>query len=743
MIDWSTMPRLCSFALQGASTASASTVTPSVSPLLTLPTPASMLRGVPPESHGVAPSFLRVAADSGSTTAVVVSRQPLLTLFEAGAVTHQHAVGGDDGSGDDGDTVHDAIGVFERHQPDVSFVSLSGPGIAGDVSGFDSDGYLQAATQADRHLGRLLDSLEPDTAVVVTTDHGGDEHDNADPTTATNATFIAVRSKRVRPRSVIVDATILDIAPTVADLGGAPRHPSWSGQSVLERCVPLEDWLLELVGTLSRHAYGERLDMLSHSLQTAAAVKADGAIDSLVLAALFHDLGHLMGPTTQWGLPDHADLGARLLARWFGPAVTEPIRLHVAAKRYLTATDPTYISELSDASRATLHQQGGPFTPTEASEFRNHPMSDDAVRLRRADDAGKQPDHSSDHLQTYRCLIGPACDAAAISPAWARDSCECSECRDPRSDQHLIDASDLSGWMTTSTHHDESGWTIDLRHRDGRTHRCIIAQSTTQRRAADRTTWGADHSSHIRPGATSTTDFAERLADFGIAVIEDRGTAAGTVLDFAREIGFVRNTNYGELFDVIAEDSPTNLAFSNVGLPLHTDNPYRDPVPTVQLLHCLHSARAGGGSMFSDGFRAASRLRTSRPRAFELLTATPVRFEFRDDSVLLTAEVPLIGLDVRGDINRVTVNNRSMRSVHIGDRTPGFYDAYRTFTELLAHPDNTIILDLAPGEIVGFDNRRVLHGRAGFAASGARHLQGCYIDIDAINSTAALIQHDF
>lgn len=672
-----------------------------------------MLHGVPPESPGTATND-----------------------------TNQHTFCGGYGRGDDEVTVHDAIGVFERDQPDVSFVSLSGPDLAGHASGWDSDAYLLAATQADRHLGRLLDTLEPGTAVVVTTDHGGEEHDHTDPTQATMATFIAVRSKRVRPRSVIENATILDIAPTVADLGGATRDPRWSGQSVLDRCVPLEGWLLDLVGTLSEHEYGERVDMLSHSLQTAAAVRADGANDSLVLAALFHDIGHLMGSTTQWGLPDHAEVGARFLARWFGPAVTEPIRLHVAAKRYLTATDPTYMSELSAASRATLEQQGGPSNPAEAAAFQEHPRADDAVRLRRADDAGKQPDHAPDHLGTYRCLIGPACDAAAISAAWARDSCQCSECRDPRSDQHLIDASDLAGWTTTATNKDEWGWTIGLRHQDGRTHHCTIASSTTQQRTPARTTWGADHGSHIRPGARNTTDFAERLATLGIALIEDRGTTPGTILDFAREVGFVRNTNYGELFDVIAEASPTNLAFTNVGLPLHTDNPYREPVPTVQLLHCLHSAEAGGGSMFSDGFRAASQLRESRPRAFELLTVTPVRFDFRDDSVLLASEVPLIGLDARGQVNRVTVNNRSMRSVDIGDRTPDFYNAYSAFAELLAHADNTITLDLAPGEIIGFDNRRVLHGRSGFAASGARHLQGCYIDIDAINSTAALAAAD-
>ncbi|MEO8267530.1 MAG: TauD/TfdA family dioxygenase [Ilumatobacteraceae bacterium] len=744
-IGWRTMPRLCRLALQGASTFSASTV----SPPLTLPAHASMLHGVRPECHGVttddaavtpggASSFLRVAADAGCATAVALSWRPMLGLIEAGAVTHLRMFDGGYGVGDDEVTLYDAVGLLECHKPDVSFVHLIGPDLAGHASGWDSDAYLRAASEADGRLGRLLDALEPGTAVVVTTDHGGDGHNHINPTQATMETFIVVRSERVRPRSVIENSTILDVAPTVADLCVATRDPAWSGRSVLDRYAPLEDWLVDLVGTLGAHEYGERVDMLSHSLQTAGAVKANGGSDSLVLAALFHDVGHLLGPTTQWGLPDHAEIGARFLGRWFGPAVTEPIRLHVAAKRYLTATDPEYMNELSPASLATLEQQGGPFTPDEAAAFRDNPMAGDAVRLRRADDAGKIADHEPDGLDTYRGLLAAGFDAAGISPAWARDSCECVECRDPLSDQHLIDASDLASWTTTAANRDGSGWTIDLRHQDGRTHRCIIAPSATKLRTPIRTTWGSDHVSGIRPGATDTADFAAQLATFGISLIEDCGTDPGTVLDFAREVGFVRTTNYGELFDVIAEESPINLAFTNVGLPLHTDNPYRDPVPTVQLLHCLHSADTGGGSMFTDGFRAAHQLRDSDPLAFDLLTTTPVRFEFRDDSVFLTAEVPVIRLDARGNIDRITVNNRSMRAVDIGERTPGFYDAYREFTELLARTENTITLDLGPGDIIGFDNRRVLHGRSGFATGGARHLQGCYIDIDAVNSTAAL-----
>ncbi len=141
--------------------------------------------------------------------------------------------------------------------------------------------------------------------------------------------------------------------------------------------------------------------------------------------------------------------------------------------------------------------------------------------------------------------------------------------------------------------------------------------------------------------------------------------------------------------------------------------------------------------MFFDGFLAAEQLRHTDPDAFELLTTATVRFEFRDAAAYLMAEVPLIRLDLRRAVDRITVNNRSMRPVDIGPRTSDFYDAYVAFTDLLAHPENVIELSLTAGELIGFDNRRVLHGRSGFAKGGARHLQGCYIDINAINSTAS------
>ncbi len=131
------------------------------------------------------------------------------------------------------------------------------------------------------------------------------------------------------------------------------------------------------------------------------------------------------------------------------------------------------------------------------------------------------------------------------------------------------------------------------------------------------------------------------------------------MLSIAGSMGFVRETNYGRLFDVRVEASPANLACTSPPIAPHTDSPYRDPVPTVQLLHCLRSAAAGGDSVFADGFRAAARLREQDPAAFSILATTPVTFSYRAPGTRMSATRPLIGLDPAGRIRETRFSSRS------------------------------------------------------------------------------------
>jgi gamma-butyrobetaine dioxygenase len=223
----------------------------------------------------------------------------------------------------------------------------------------------------------------------------------------------------------------------------------------------------------------------------------------------------------------------------------------------------------------------------------------------------------------------------------------------------------------------------------------------------------------------------------------------GAVLAVAKSLGFVRETNYGQLFEVRAEPAPANLAFTRLPIAPHTDNPYRDPVPTVQLLHCLHAAAGGGESTFTDGFRAAAVLRSQNPAAFACLTTTPVTFAYSDSATVLRATGPMIGLDPRGRIRQIRFNGRSLAPVRLpAAQARTFYAAYRAFAERIADPEAVMTARLSPGDCVIVDNTRVLHGRTGFAdgggtrTTGRRHLQGCYADLDGLESAVAVLARD-
>jgi gamma-butyrobetaine dioxygenase len=173
-----------------------------------------------------------------------------------------------------------------------------------------------------------------------------------------------------------------------------------------------------------------------------------------------------------------------------------------------------------------------------------------------------------------------------------------------------------------------------------------------------------------------------------------------------------------------------------VALDPHTDNPYRWPVPGVQLLHCLVNETSGGLSTLVDGFAAAEALRIRDGEAFRLLAHTAVRFRYRDAATDLVASAPPIELDVTG---RVQAVHFSPRLDFVPLRPPAelasYYRARRAFDHLLRSPEFEIRFLLNAGELVMMDNRRLLHGRTGFEpAEGLRHLQGCYIDIDGPRS---------
>jgi gamma-butyrobetaine dioxygenase len=189
---------------------------------------------------------------------------------------------------------------------------------------------------------------------------------------------------------------------------------------------------------------------------------------------------------------------------------------------------------------------------------------------------------------------------------------------------------------------------------------------------------------------------------------------------------------------------PENLAYSDLGLGLHTDNPYREPVPGFQVLHALIASREGGESLFADGFALAEHLRSTDPDAFAQLTQTPVPFLYRSKDAELYAERPLIQLSCRGDVTAVHYNNRSIAPLRLSAHDARlFYAAYRRFAALLRDPRLQVKYRLDTGDLVAFDNQRILHGRTGFSsAKYPRHLRGCYLTRDSVYCQTALLQRE-
>ena len=235
--------------------------------------------------------------------------------------------------------------------------------------------------------------------------------------------------------------------------------------------------------------------------------------------------------------------------------------------------------------------------------------------------------------------------------------------------------------------------------------------------------------------SNALASWLDAIKRYGFALLEQCPTHDGAITEVVERFGHVRETNYGRYFDVRSEINPINLAFTGLGLQVHSDNPYRDPVPGLQLLLCITSDDNGGESVVVDGFRAAQLLQAENPAHFRLLTDYAVPFEYRADGVWLHHTAPLITLSVQGEITEIRFNNRSQAPFRLAfEHMQEYYLAYRHFAEILERPQLEVSFRLAPGELFIVDNRRVLHGRKAFSGSGQRHLQGCYADRDALYS---------
>lgn len=337
----------------------------------------------------------------------------------------------------------------------------------------------------------------------------------------------------------------------------------------------------------------------------------------------------------------------------------------------------------------------------------------------------------------------------ALHPIWLRERCRDSRSVDLRTGQRLHDPSDIDLALSiTSISEPESG-RYRIRFSDGHEAdflgRHLLEEAALAPADHDIPVprlWNASTGDVHRFAWTETPDDTQlrkwlgHFLESGFIVFSGVPIRPGSLFRVGRTFGFTRETNFGALFDVRSTAEATDLAYTSMPLDPHTDNPYRDPVPGVQLLHCLVNETSGGLSTLVDGFAAARALEARDPQAFALLSRTPVRFRYQDQVTELVASAVPIELDANGGLVAVHFSPRlDFVPLQPPEQLDAYYRARRAFDQLLRSPEFEIRFLLAAGELLMMDNRRLLHGRTGFdPTEGVRHLQGCYIDIDGPRS---------
>jgi gamma-butyrobetaine dioxygenase len=336
-----------------------------------------------------------------------------------------------------------------------------------------------------------------------------------------------------------------------------------------------------------------------------------------------------------------------------------------------------------------------------------------------------------------------------VHPIWLRERCRDAASMDLVTGQRLQDPSDLDLDLHLTALSEPQPGRLRVRFSDG--HEAdfdaaeILAEAALppgQHDCPEEILWTGSLERFPRaewraePSPAELAAWTERFLRYGFIIFSNVPSEHKQVLAVANTFGFTRVTNFGELFDVRSTPNASDLAYTSIHLDPHTDNPYRSPVPGVQLLHCLVNETSGGLSTLVDGFAVAEALRQRDRDAFQILSGTPVRFRYRDKATELVASAAPIELDAGGRVRTIHFSPRlDFVPLAPPEELSRYYRARRVFDHMLRAPEFEIRFLLNAGDLVMFDNCRLLHGRTGFdPRQGLRHLQGCYIDIDGPRS---------
>lgn len=342
---------------------------------------------------------------------------------------------------------------------------------------------------------------------------------------------------------------------------------------------------------------------------------------------------------------------------------------------------------------------------------------------------------------------------------WLRDNCPCTACVNPVTREQVFEITAVGEDLAPASI-DVSPERLTVQWSDGhvspftagflRVH--AYDDASRAERRVRKSPWRSE-----KAAAIATFDYGEVMgSDRGLlawlTALEADGltkmvgvpTEEGTVGRIANRVSFMRETNFGVVFDVRTKPEADSNAYTSLQLPFHTDLPTRELQPGVQFLHCLVNDATGGESQFVDGFAVAEALGQEDPALFEILSTTTVEFRNKARRSDYRCRAPVIGLDTQGEVSEVRVANflRAPFALAPAEMRP-FYRAYRRFCQLMADPRFQVEMRLDAGQMWTFDNRRVLHARAAFdPTTGNRHFQGCYLDRDELLSRIRVLSRE-
>jgi trimethyllysine dioxygenase len=346
--------------------------------------------------------------------------------------------------------------------------------------------------------------------------------------------------------------------------------------------------------------------------------------------------------------------------------------------------------------------------------------------------------------------------AARFAPFWLRDHCHAKHSLNADTLQREVDTFSIPQDIAPARVEIKDGGRtlqVDWRHDDRvsvfpAAFLWNIAQDEGRPRAPQRTLWDRDAMGKDFPSVrhedvmgsdAGLLRWLSLVEEFGFALTTGAQASLAGTEALVKRVGYVRETIFGGMWEFSANMAFKDTAYTSVAIGPHTDGTYSKDSPGFQMFQCLQFDGSGGDSTLVDGFKVAETIRSSDPKAFELLTEVKVPAHYLGDGVHLRAEHPIITLDHNGDVSQIAYNNYDRAPFRLPPaRMSGFYRALTLFHRLINDPTYEISMRLLPGTVLFFDNWRTLHGRHSF--KGHRHMCGAYVNMEDFQSKLRVLR---